>query len=123
LVIQRNAPSIPYKDSAYGYEPLDEAGKMLINVGDSFRKVYKQNAELTPGPGAYELAKLYPRKRSYVLSYERDLTRRTNLVGRDASAIGPGSYNVQDSLRKKSTSQLGHAAFVSQGKKLGGEYE
>jgi hypothetical protein len=72
LVIQRNAPSIPYKDSAYGYEPLDEAGRMLINVGDSFRKVYKQNEKLTPGPGAYELAKMYPRKRSYVQSYERD---------------------------------------------------
>jgi hypothetical protein len=72
LVIQRNAPSIPYKDSAYGYEPLDEAGKMLINVGDSFRKVYKQNEKLTPGPGAYELAKIYPRKGSYVQSYERD---------------------------------------------------
>ena len=94
---------------------------MLINVGDSFRKVYKQNAGLTPGPGAYELVKLYPRKKSHVQAYERDLTQRSDIVGRDASAVGPGSYNIMSSLRNKSTSQLGHAAFVPQGQKHGAD--
>jgi len=37
LVIQSNPPSIPYKDSAFGYEPIDESGKLLINVGNSFK--------------------------------------------------------------------------------------
>ena len=42
LVIQQNAPSIPYKDSTFGYEPLDESGKFLINVGNSFKESYQK---------------------------------------------------------------------------------
>lgn len=37
LVIQQSAPSIPYKDSTYGYEPIDDSGQLLINVGNSFK--------------------------------------------------------------------------------------
>ena len=59
LVIQQNAPSIPYKDSSYGYEPLDESGSLLINVGNSFKKSFKNILDSTPGPGAYDIAKSF----------------------------------------------------------------
>jgi hypothetical protein len=41
LVIQQNAPSIPFKDSAFGYEPIDSQGRLLINVGTSFKQSYQ----------------------------------------------------------------------------------
>ena len=41
LFVQQNAPSIPYKDSAFGYEPIDDTGKLLINVGNSFKATYQ----------------------------------------------------------------------------------
>jgi hypothetical protein len=37
IVVQQNPPSIPYRDSAYGYEPMDKEGKLLINVGNTYR--------------------------------------------------------------------------------------
>lgn len=36
-MIQQSAPSIPYRDSTYGYEPIDEQGKLLVNIGESFK--------------------------------------------------------------------------------------
>ena len=37
LVVHQQAPSIPYKDSSYGYEMIDRGGKHLINVGSSYK--------------------------------------------------------------------------------------
>ena len=51
IVIQRHAPSIPYKDSSYGYEPIETNTNLLIDVGNSFKKTYKKQFEQTPGPG------------------------------------------------------------------------
>lgn len=59
IIIQRNPPSIPYKDSAFGYEPLDSDCKMLINVGNTFRQNHSSQIDQSPGPGAYEIAKSY----------------------------------------------------------------
>lgn len=58
-MIQRNPPSIPYRDSAFGYEPLDRDCKMLINVGNTYRQYNKSQINNSPGPGAYEIAKSY----------------------------------------------------------------
>jgi hypothetical protein len=62
LVIQANPPSIPYKDSAFGYEPLDNSGRLLVNVGNSFKETYKDQYNSTPGPGTYETAMSYIKK-------------------------------------------------------------
>lgn len=126
LVIQQNAPSIPYKDSTFGYEPLDESGKFLINVGNSFKESYQQQHNSTPGPGAYEIAQSYltqKKNQSRVLRYDKDNSKRSQPERKALQPrVGPGSYSSNamligcaSGLRQDQSkiSLLGHAAFAS----------
>ena len=108
LVIQQNPPSIPYKDSSYGYEPIDDTGQLLINVGNSFKQTYKKQYDATPGPGAYDLAKKYlSNNKSKVLSYKRDSTKRSNAA--NSQSLGPAHYNLLKKIPKYQTaSKLGN---------------
>lgn len=114
LFIQNHAPSIPYKDSAFGYEPLDLNSKYLVNVGNSFKQTFKEYFDQTPGPGAYEIAQMHLKgqKNSKVLSYQRDASRRSDQV--TYSKVGPGTYNTENKGRigGKKMSYKGHSVFA-----------
>ena len=79
LVIQQSAPSIPYKDSTYGYEPIDESGQLLINVGNSFKQTYPERFEASPGPGAYEIDNGYLQRKNKdpTVRFDRDTSKRS----------------------------------------------
>ena len=48
------------------------------------------------------------------MSYERDTSRRSNIVQSAQRIIGPGSYNVdQNNRAAKNMSSLGQASFAS----------
>lgn len=117
LVIQQSAPSIPYKDSTYGYEPIDDSGQLLINVGNSFKQTYPEKFDSSPGPGAYEVANEYlkHKNKNPTVRFDRDTSKRSELQRPGpASFVGPGSYNAGKPLGKlANVSSLGHAAFAS----------
>lgn len=116
LVIQQSAPSIPYKDSTYGYEPIDESGQLLINVGNSFKHTYPEKFDSSPGPGAYEIANDYLKRKNKdpTVRFDKDSSRRSNLeITNTATAVGPGSYNLDRDFGSRNVSNLGHAAFAS----------
>lgn len=50
MVVQKTAPSIPFRDSSYGYTPIDEDGRLLMNIGDTLKKKKYE----VPGPGSYK---------------------------------------------------------------------
>ena len=117
LVIQQSAPSIPYKDSTYGYEPIDESGQLLVNVGNSFKHTYPEKFDSSPGPGAYEIASdlLKHKNKDPTVRFDKDASRRSNIQPvKMATVVGPGSYNLDKPLvGAKNVSNLGHAAFAS----------
>lgn len=116
LVIQQSAPSIPYKDSTYGYEPIDESGQLLINVGNSFKHTYPERFDSSPGPGAYDIGNDYLKRKNKdpTVPFNRDQSKRSNIQNKSAAAVGPGSYNLDKHQSiSRNLSNLGHSAFAS----------
>lgn len=103
LVIAQGAPSIPYRDTSHGYEPIDQSGKHLISVGGSFKHNYLKYYDKTPGPGAYDIAKDYLKHKNSVklISYNKDTSQRSDInIKSAANLIGPGQYNIEQKKSK-----------------------
>ena len=114
-IVIHNPPSIPYKDSAFGYEPLDQDCRLLINVGNTFKKNYHSQINQSPGPGAYEIAQSYL-KNAKVLNYNQDTSKRSEITGSNKvnSRLGPGTYNVLTTDRSSKSQVNCQSQYLSQ---------
>ena len=88
----------------------------MINVGNSFKHTYPERFDSSPGPGAYEIANDYLKRKNKdpTVPFDRDQSKRTAIKHFSAAVVGPGSYNL-DKYKSisRNVSNLGHSAFAS----------